>query len=280
LDAAGNAYVAGLTSSADFPTAGGAFQATLGGFHDAFVTKLNATGSAFVYSTYLGGTDEDGCGAIAVDAAGNAYVAGSTRSSNFPTTAGAFQTAFVGGRDSIGSNIPDVYVAKITDDTRTPASNGATRSEESAATQIGFWRSYGAETGAFSGGSIAASNVVASTAIFNFTGTAVSWIGVKCNVCGIAAVSIDGGAPTTVNTAGPGAPGGLGSEPVFSASGLAATSHMITITVTGMSSSGGAYVALDAFDVTAGGAAPPLLPPVVLTPLPVTPPPLPPILGL
>jgi len=72
-------------------------------------------------------------------------------------------------------------------------------SEESAATQIGFWTSYGAETGTFSGGSIVASNIVASTAIFRFTGTAVSWIGVKCNVCGIAVVSIDGGLPTTVN---------------------------------------------------------------------------------
>ncbi len=161
-----------------------------------------------------------------------------------------------------------------------PTGTGTTRSEESAATEIGFWTSYGAETGTFSGGAIVASNVIASTAMFSFTGTAVSWIGVKCNVCGIAAVSIDGGAPVTVNTAGPGAPGGLTSEPVFSASGLAAASHTIFITVTGTSSSGGSYVAVDAFDVTAGSATSPLLPSVVLPPPPVVVPPLPPILGL
>src|SRR5207249_5304594 len=154
------------------------------------------------------------------------------------------------------------------------------RSEESAATQIGFWTTYGAETGSFSGGMIVASNVIASTAIFSFTGTAVSWLGVKCNVCGIAAVSIDGGVPALVNTAGPNAPGSLTSEPVFSASGLAASNHTILITVTGTSSSGGAYVAVDAFDVTGGSASSPLVPPVVLPPPPVVVPPLPPILGL
>jgi hypothetical protein len=93
-------------------------------------------------------------------------------------------------------------------------------------------------------------------------------------------VSIDGGAPTTVNTAGPNAPGSLTSESVFSASGLAASNHTVLITVTGMSSSGGAYVAVDAFDVTAGSATSPLLPPVVLPPPPVVVPPLPPIVGL
>src|SRR5258706_184487 len=156
----------------------------------------------------------------------------------------------------------------------------ATSSEEGAATAIGFWTTYGAETGTFSGGTIVASNVIASTSIFSFTGTAVSWIGVKCNVCGIAAVSIDGGAPTAGNTARPNAPGSLSSESVFSASGLAASSHPMVITVTGMSSSGGAYVAVDAFDVTAGSGSSPLLPSVVPPPPPVVVPPLPPIVVL
>jgi YVTN family beta-propeller protein len=158
-----------------------------------------------------------------------------------------------------------------------PPAPGTTRFEENAATQIGFWTGYGAETGTFSGGGIVASNIVGSTALFSFTGTAVSWIGVKCNVCGIALVTVDGGAPTTVNTAGPNAPGSLTSEPVFSASGLAATGHMITITVTGTSSSTGTYVAVDAFDVTAGSATSPILPSVALPPPPVTLPPLPPL---
>jgi len=282
VDAAGNAYVTGFTGSSNFPTTAGAFQPAFGGGgSDAFVTKLNPTGSALVYSSYLGGNSvERGIG-IALDTAGNAYVTGYTGSTNFPTTQGAFQPVFGGG---VGVHEPatDGFVAKVVDDTPPPTPTGSqpTRSEESAATEIGSWTSYGAETGSFSGGTIVASNVAESSAMFSFTGTAVSWIGVKCNVCGIAAVSIDGGAPTTVNTAGPNAPGSLSSEPVFSASGLAASSHTISITVTGMSSSGGAYVAVDAFDVTAGSATSPLLPPVVLPLPPVIVPPLPPILGL
>src|SRR5213078_311962 len=92
VDALGNAYVTGITFSTNFPATAGAFQTTLGGTEDAFVTTLNATGSLLVYSTYLGGSDvDDGLG-IAVDARGNAYVTGFTGSTNFPTTAGAFQT--------------------------------------------------------------------------------------------------------------------------------------------------------------------------------------------
>ena len=86
VDAAGNAYVTGYTESANFPTTPGASRLPMRGV-DAFVTKLNATGTALVYSTYLGGTADD-CGhGIAVDASGNAYVTGDTNSANFPTTA-------------------------------------------------------------------------------------------------------------------------------------------------------------------------------------------------
>src|SRR5437899_2924004 len=126
-----------------------------------------------------------------------------------------------------------------------------TRFEESAATYMGYWPAYGPETGTFSGGTIVASNQVAATATFSFTGTAVSWIGVRCNVCGIATVQIDGGVPTVVNTSGSATPGSLTSEPVFSASGLAPdVAHTMVITVTGTTTSGNAHVAVDAFDVT------------------------------
>ena len=92
VDVLGNAYVAGGTGSADFPTTANAVFRTPVGDSDAFVTKLDASGSALVYSTYLGGTDVDSTGGIAVDAVGNAYVTGTTGSADFPTTAGAFQT--------------------------------------------------------------------------------------------------------------------------------------------------------------------------------------------
>ncbi len=104
VDPAGNVYVTGATTSADFPTVN-AYQshfAGLGGsgyarFGDAFVAKLSPTGKSLLYSTYLGGSLDDIGFAIAVDGAGNAYVAGGTLSSNFPVTAGAYQTTNHGG---------------------------------------------------------------------------------------------------------------------------------------------------------------------------------------
>src|SRR5688572_27814964 len=105
VDADGNAYVTGGTSSADFPTTSGAFQTSRRGPSDAFLTKLNPTGSVLVYSTYLGGSNEEPTtGRIAVDAAGNAYVTGGTWSPDFPTTAGAFDTRFKGA---------DAFVTKL-----------------------------------------------------------------------------------------------------------------------------------------------------------------------
>jgi hypothetical protein len=89
-DNAGNAYVTGGTDSGDFPTTPGAFHTEFGAYEDAFVTKINPTGSALVYSTYLGGWYDQGNG-IAVDSAGSAYVTG-WAGQNFPTTPGAFQT--------------------------------------------------------------------------------------------------------------------------------------------------------------------------------------------
>ena len=94
MDIFGNAFVTGQTLSSDFPTTPGAFQTTLGGSHDAFVTKLNSTGTNLLYSTYLGGSIPDYGNGIAVDTSGNAYVTGYTSSSDFPTTPGAFQTTY------------------------------------------------------------------------------------------------------------------------------------------------------------------------------------------
>jgi hypothetical protein len=105
VDAAGNTFVTGSTAADDFPTTPGAFQTALRGQQNAFVTKLNATGSALMYSTYLGGSSSDEGSSIVVDGGDNAYVAGYTYSSDFPTTPGAFQTSY-GGQ-------VDAFVAKL-----------------------------------------------------------------------------------------------------------------------------------------------------------------------
>lgn len=100
LDSAGSAYVTGTTQAADFPTTPGAFQTASRGPEQAFVTKLNATGTALTYSTYLGGSNarDDGFG-IAVDSGGSAYVIGSATSADFPTTPSAYQPTFNGDTD-------------------------------------------------------------------------------------------------------------------------------------------------------------------------------------
>jgi hypothetical protein len=97
LDGSGSAYVTGLTASTDYPTTAGAFDPTDNPAADIYVTKLNAAGSAPVYSTYIGGGGADAGLAIAVDAGGSAFVTGSTTSSNYPVSAGAFDTTANGG---------------------------------------------------------------------------------------------------------------------------------------------------------------------------------------
>jgi len=98
VDGSGNAYLTGSTTSTDFPVTPGAYETTDNDAKSSvFVTKLNSSGSALIYSTFLSGTGGPSGGdigqAIAVDASGDAYVAGYTYSNNFPTTKGAFQTA-------------------------------------------------------------------------------------------------------------------------------------------------------------------------------------------
>jgi hypothetical protein len=96
VDAAGNIYVSGATSSPEFPTTPGAFDTTYNGVLDGFVAKFDPSG-VLLWSTLIGGSGADGANRIAVDAVGNVYVAVLTRSSDFPTTAGAFDTTFGGG---------------------------------------------------------------------------------------------------------------------------------------------------------------------------------------
>lgn len=94
FDSSGNAYVTGETASTNFPNTG---STVLRGISDAFVTKISTDGSSLVYSTYVGGSGTESGNSIAVDAAGDAFVAGGTTSGDFPTSAGAFQTTLKGG---------------------------------------------------------------------------------------------------------------------------------------------------------------------------------------
>lgn len=99
VDAAGNAYVAGVSDSTDFPGPG-PIQAVKGAASDAFIAKINPRGTALVYAAYLGGNSTDVASALALDAAGNIYLAGTTFSTDFPVTTGAVQRAATGFQDS------------------------------------------------------------------------------------------------------------------------------------------------------------------------------------
>jgi uncharacterized repeat protein (TIGR01451 family) len=123
IDAQGNAYVAGLATSTNFPVTAGVLQAVKGDGAsqelpseqpgDGFVTKVNPSGGALIYSSYIGGAGIDFCNAIAVDKNGEAFVTGSTTSANFPVTPNAFQTNFGGGTDEFGNPASDCFVAKV-----------------------------------------------------------------------------------------------------------------------------------------------------------------------
>ncbi|MFN2169371.1 MAG: SBBP repeat-containing protein, partial [Anaerolineae bacterium] len=99
VDDGGSAYVVGGTQSADFPTEA-ALDSSHNGEQDVFVTKLGATGTSFVYSTFLGGQQADGGSGIAVDRNGSAYLTGYTRSSDFPSVAWAPDSSYGGGYDA------------------------------------------------------------------------------------------------------------------------------------------------------------------------------------
>jgi hypothetical protein len=103
VDISNQAYVAGYSSSDNFPTTGGAYDVTQNGGKDAFVTKFNAAGNALAYSTFIGGSGDDEANDIAINSSGQAYITGYTASTNYPTL-GPYQT------DQGGE---DVFVTKL-----------------------------------------------------------------------------------------------------------------------------------------------------------------------
>lgn len=100
VDGAGRAYVTGRTASSDFPTSVGAYDGSRAGQYDIFVSALDATGSWFVYSTYIGGCCLDEANDIVLDGSGRAYITGRTDSIDFPTTLGALDRQLDGGNDA------------------------------------------------------------------------------------------------------------------------------------------------------------------------------------
>jgi hypothetical protein len=115
LDGSGNILIVGHTDAPDFPTTPGAVQSTpkSSTASAAFVTKLDAAGDKLLYSTYLGGSGSEIAMAVVTDSKGNAYVAGSTSSPDFPVTAGAFMFNFRPVSNGLGSH---GFVSKLSPD--------------------------------------------------------------------------------------------------------------------------------------------------------------------
>jgi hypothetical protein len=104
----GEVYVAGYTFSDDFSVTSGGAQASYGGISDAFVARLNSGLTQILQSTYLGGSDGDYAHDLAIHpTTGDVYVAGETKSTNFPGTSGGAQTSYGGGKE-------DAFVARLT----------------------------------------------------------------------------------------------------------------------------------------------------------------------
>ena len=157
LDPAGNLYAGGSTRSRDFPVSPTAFQLERESSEECFVSKLDPTGSQLLYSTYIGGQQNESVTALVVDAAGNAYAAGGTRSKDFPTTPTAFQSerfrnqdcfvtaldangealiysSYLGGRrdeavsDIVLDDLGHAYVTGVTQSTKFPTENAFQKS--------------------------------------------------------------------------------------------------------------------------------------------------------
>ncbi|MGH9852991.1 MAG: SBBP repeat-containing protein, partial [Blastocatellia bacterium] len=205
VDANGHVYVTGQTASTNFPTTQGSFQPSSAISDDVFVTKLNAAGSALVYSTYIGGGGSDSGNGIAIDSAGNAYVVGETVSNDFPTTPNAFQTsfrssseAFVTKLNSTGSTLlystyltgtavdramgvaldrtGRIYVAGFSEGSDLPRTSGAYGTTGGTAFIIRMSLTTPASVNAasFTGSSLAGESIVAAFGVGLATGTAVA----------------------------------------------------------------------------------------------------------
>jgi len=169
LDTSGNAFITGRTTSISFPTTVGAFNTTYsGGGGDAFVSKLNNDLSSLLASTFIGGegnmfgtVGSDRGHAIALDDSSNVFITGSTQSSSFPTTVGAFDTTYNGGTLL---DAGDAFVSKLNSDLTTLlASTYIGGDEHDTANVIGIDQS----GNAFIGGDPRSTNYPATVGAFD-----------------------------------------------------------------------------------------------------------------
>lgn len=216
VDGEGYAYLTGITGTRPdiftgdrFPIVN-AFQTEPGGgfssyFNDAFVAKLTPQG-ALVYSSYLGGSDEEVGNGIAIDASGNVYVTGATHSVDFPITPGAFQAEIAGGGCSYPFFCPDALVTKIGNNTPPNLTLTVTK----AGAGIGTVTATGIACGADCSGSYTPGTVVTLTATPTASSIFAGWSGdpdchdgsvtMNANKTCTATFSVVSSAPITVTT--------------------------------------------------------------------------------
>ena len=137
VDSSGSAYVVGSTSSASFAPATAVGSCGAGNLTHAFVSKLNTAGNGFAYKTCLGGNGTDQASAVAINSSGYAYVVGSTSSTNFPTTARAYQRTLKGSQDAFIAVLNSVGLSSVQTIRRTArCSNRWTRGSQCGMTRI------------------------------------------------------------------------------------------------------------------------------------------------
>ena len=222
VDSSGAVYITGDTASPDFPLLG-AYQSSYGGgANDAFVTKLAGSGSSLIYSSYLGGSGADAGLAIAVDGTGNAYITGSTTSTDYPVTSDAFQSTNQGAAQSASNGMVTAF---------NPAGSGLLFSS-----YLGGNGSQSASTGDFGNAiavNCAAGLVVAgSTSSSNFPATSGSYTATYPGGTTdgfVAQIAAGGGIPAIT-------PGGIVNNANF-ATGPVAPGSIVSIFGTGMAPS-------------------------------------------
>jgi len=112
IDSSGDVFVTGSTESSNFPVTADAYDTSINGDADGFVAKFDDSLTTLLASTFIGGSGDDGIRGLAIDSKGNVFIAGWTSSSNYPTTSGAYDTSFNGGREE-GQ---DIFVSKLDND--------------------------------------------------------------------------------------------------------------------------------------------------------------------